>query len=93
MPHAFARSLARPGHHVHHRTGGPWPHPADGLAQLEPFRVESHRTDVRAAADAMVSSGMRAVGYVYINIDDTRRGKRGPDSAPLLVATPWLARA
>lgn len=49
-------------------------------------------TDVRAAADAMVSSGMRAVGYVYINIDDTRRGKRGPDSAPSPVATPWLAR-
>src|SRR6185437_4554043 len=26
--------------------------------------------DVRAAADALVSSGMRDAGYVYVNIDD-----------------------
>jgi alpha-galactosidase len=32
--------------------------------------------DVRAAADAMVSSGMKDAGYVYINIDDTWEGKR-----------------
>lgn len=32
--------------------------------------------DVRAAADAMVSSGMRDAGYVYINIDDTWEGDR-----------------
>ena len=32
--------------------------------------------DVRAAADALVSSGMRDAGYVYINIDDTWEGKR-----------------
>ncbi|MGC2404765.1 MAG: glycoside hydrolase family 27 protein [Acidobacteriaceae bacterium] len=32
--------------------------------------------DVRAAADAMVSSGMKDAGYVYINIDDTWQGKR-----------------
>jgi alpha-galactosidase len=31
---------------------------------------------VRAAADAMVSSGMRDAGYVYINIDDTWEGTR-----------------
>jgi alpha-galactosidase len=31
---------------------------------------------VRAQADAMVSSGLRAAGYVYINIDDTWEGKR-----------------
>ena len=31
---------------------------------------------IRAQADAMVSSGMRKVGYVYINIDDTWEGKR-----------------
>ena len=31
---------------------------------------------VRAQADAMVSSGMRDAGYLYINIDDTWEGKR-----------------
>lgn len=31
---------------------------------------------IRAAADAMVSSGMRDAGYVYVNIDDTWEGKR-----------------
>lgn len=31
---------------------------------------------VREQADAMVSSGMRAAGYVYINIDDTWEGER-----------------
>ena len=35
--------------------------------------------DIRAAADAMVSSGMRDAGYKYIVIDDTWQGKRGPD--------------
>src|ERR1700678_1494111 len=32
--------------------------------------------DVRAAADAMVSSGMKDAGYLYINIDDTWEGER-----------------
>jgi alpha-galactosidase len=32
--------------------------------------------DVRAAADAMVSSGMKDVGYRYVNIDDTWEGTR-----------------
>ncbi|MGB8475657.1 MAG: glycoside hydrolase family 27 protein [Candidatus Acidiferrum sp.] len=31
---------------------------------------------VRREADAMVSSGMRDAGYLYINIDDTWQGKR-----------------
>src|SRR5580692_11655235 len=31
---------------------------------------------VRAQADAMVSSGMRDAGYVYINIDDTWQAER-----------------
>lgn len=31
---------------------------------------------IRAQADAMVSSGMRDAGYVYINIDDTWEGGR-----------------
>jgi len=32
--------------------------------------------DVRAAADAMVASGMRDAGYTYVNIDDTWEGDR-----------------
>jgi len=32
--------------------------------------------DVRAAADMLVSSGMRDAGYVYVNIDDTWEGSR-----------------
>lgn len=32
--------------------------------------------DVRAAADALVSSGMRDAGYVYVNVDDTWQGQR-----------------
>jgi alpha-galactosidase len=32
--------------------------------------------NVRDAADAMVSSGMKDAGYVYINIDDTWQGDR-----------------
>ena len=31
---------------------------------------------VRAQADAMVASGLRDAGYVYVNIDDTWEGKR-----------------
>ncbi len=31
---------------------------------------------VREAADAMVASGMRDAGYVYVNIDDTWQGNR-----------------
>jgi len=32
--------------------------------------------DVRGAADAMVSSGMKDAGYIYVNIDDTWQGER-----------------
>ncbi len=32
--------------------------------------------DVRAAADAMVASGMKDAGYIYVNIDDTWEGQR-----------------
>lgn len=43
------------------------------------FGARVTAADIRAAADAMVSSGMRAAGYTYINIDDGWQGKRGPD--------------
>jgi len=53
--------------------------PDDGLARTPPMGWNSwnhfaERVDdavVRRAADAMVSSGMAAAGYVYVNIDDT----------------------
>jgi alpha-galactosidase len=32
--------------------------------------------DVRSAADALVSTGMREAGYIYVNVDDTWQGKR-----------------
>lgn len=32
--------------------------------------------DVRAAADAIVASGMRNAGYIYVNIDDGWQGER-----------------
>jgi len=32
--------------------------------------------DVRAAADAIVASGMRDAGYIYVNIDDSWEGQR-----------------
>ncbi len=32
--------------------------------------------DVRAAADMMVSTGMKDAGYVYVNLDDTWEGER-----------------
>jgi alpha-galactosidase len=32
--------------------------------------------DVRAAADAMVASGMREAGYSYVNVDDSWEGQR-----------------
>ncbi|HEV2710176.1 MAG TPA: glycoside hydrolase family 27 protein [Edaphobacter sp.] len=32
--------------------------------------------DVRSAADALVRTGMRDAGYVYVNVDDTWQGKR-----------------
>ncbi len=32
--------------------------------------------DVRSAADELVSTGMRDVGYIYVNLDDTWQGER-----------------
>jgi len=35
--------------------------------------------DVKAAADALVSTGMKDAGYIYVNIDDTWQGERNAD--------------
>jgi alpha-galactosidase len=55
-----------------------------GLAQTPPmgwnswnlFKAQVTDTLVRQVADAMVSSGMKDAGYVYVNIDDTWEGTR-----------------
>ncbi|MGA3083045.1 MAG: glycoside hydrolase family 27 protein, partial [Terracidiphilus sp.] len=58
--------------------------PNNGLAKTPPmgwnsWNLFAERIDdetVRAMADAMVSSGMRDAGYIYVNIDDTWEGTR-----------------
>jgi alpha-galactosidase len=58
--------------------------PENGLARTPPMGWNSWnhfagRIDdatVRATADAIVSSGMKDAGYIYVNIDDTWEGTR-----------------
>ena len=58
--------------------------PDNGLARTPPmgwnswnrFRTRISDALVREIADAMVSSGMRDAGYVYVNIDDGWQGTR-----------------
>jgi alpha-galactosidase len=58
--------------------------PYDGLAKTPPmgwnsWNLFAEKVDdqtVRTMADAMVSSGMRDAGYIYVNIDDTWQGVR-----------------
>jgi alpha-galactosidase len=58
--------------------------PDNGVARTPPmgwnswnhFRTEIDDRTVREIADAMVSSGLRDAGYVYVNIDDTWQGRR-----------------
>jgi alpha-galactosidase len=55
------------------------PLPPNGLAKTPPmgwnswnkFRAQVEDKNVREMADAMVTSGMKDAGYVYVNIDDT----------------------
>jgi alpha-galactosidase len=72
------------------RVSAPLPPPAvrdlppNGLAKTPPmgwnsWNLFAGRIDdktVREMADAMVSSGMRDAGYIYLNIDDTWEGDR-----------------
>jgi alpha-galactosidase len=58
--------------------------PYNGLAKTPPmgwnsWNLFAERIDdktVRTMADAMVSSGMKDAGYIYVNIDDTWQGTR-----------------
>jgi alpha-galactosidase len=67
----------------------------NGLARTPPmgwstwniFASNIDETKIKAIADAMVSSGMRDAGYVYLNVDDTWM-KAGRDSNGNLAADP-----
>ena len=50
--------------------------PPMGWNSWNHFGCEVNDKVVRASADALVSSGMKAAGYVYVNIDDCWLGKR-----------------
>lgn len=50
--------------------------PPMGWNSWNHFAAKVDDATIRAQADAMVSSGMRDAGYVYINIDDTWEGQR-----------------
>jgi alpha-galactosidase len=52
------------------------PTPPMGWNSWYCFRRNVTQEDVRAAADVMVSSGMRDAGYNYVNIDGSWQGKR-----------------
>jgi alpha-galactosidase len=52
------------------------------------FGQELAEEIVRANADAIVSTGMRELGYQYVNIDDCWSDKRGRDKNGDLVADP-----
>jgi alpha-galactosidase len=50
--------------------------PPMGWNSWNHFACNVTAADVRSAADAIVSSGMKSAGYVYVNIDDCWQGKR-----------------
>ncbi|WP_426700177.1 glycoside hydrolase family 27 protein [Rhodanobacter sp. Col0626] len=50
--------------------------PPMGWNSWNHFAEKVSDKDIRAAADALVASGMRDAGYVYVNIDDGWQGKR-----------------
>jgi alpha-galactosidase len=52
------------------------PRPPMGWNSWNHFAGRVTDADIRAAADSLVSTGMRDAGYVYVNIDDTWQGTR-----------------
>ena len=50
--------------------------PPMGWNSWNHFACKVTAADIRAAADAIASNGMKAAGYEYVNIDDCWQGKR-----------------
>jgi alpha-galactosidase len=55
--------------------------PPMGWNSWNHFAEKVSDKDIRATADAMVASGMRDAGYVYVNIDDGWQGTRDASGA------------
>ena len=55
--------------------------PPMGWNSWNHFACKVTEADVRSAADAIVSSGMKDAGYVYVNIDDCWQGRRDAKGA------------
>ncbi|WP_158883667.1 glycoside hydrolase family 27 protein [Rhodanobacter sp. L36] len=55
--------------------------PPMGWNSWNHFAKKVSDKDIRASADAMVASGMRDSGYVYVNIDDGWQGQRDASGA------------
>lgn len=70
---AGAQSVKSPPHRSHVIAAAT---PPMGWNSWNHFAERVDDADVRAAADALVSSGMRDAGYIYVNIDDTWEGPR-----------------
>ena len=50
--------------------------PPMGWNSWNHFACKVTDADVRAAADAIASNGMKEAGYIYVNVDDCWQGKR-----------------
>jgi alpha-galactosidase len=55
---------------------GPAQTPPMGWNSWNYFACKVTEADVRSAADAIVSTGMKSAGYIYVNIDDCWQGTR-----------------
>ncbi len=53
--------------------------PPMGWNSWNHFAAKVTDADIRATADALVSSGMKDAGYIYVNIDDSWAGGRNAD--------------
>jgi len=53
--------------------------PIMGWASWNNYRVNINETIIKSQADAMVTSGLKEVGYSFINIDDGFFGGRDPE--------------
>jgi alpha-galactosidase len=58
------------------QVNGPARTPPMGWNSWNHFACKVTEADVRSAADAIVSTGMKSAGYIYVNIDDCWQGKR-----------------